>query len=68
MNSLRFYNVYNCFPSKYQALTLLDYCLHGGSEQVVVYAKTNLYVVKTLTEFQYIDEDGKDQGANGMLQ
>ncbi|RIA82299.1 hypothetical protein C1645_788582 [Glomus cerebriforme] len=48
----------------FKALTLLDYCLHGGSEQVVIYAKTNLYVVKTLTEFQYIDEDGKDQGAN----
>jgi len=46
----------------------LDYCLHGGSEQVVSYAKTNLYVVKTLTEFQYIDEENKDQGANGMLQ
>ncbi|GBC08065.1 hypothetical protein RclHR1_00790015 [Rhizophagus clarus] len=48
----------------FKALTLLDYCLHGGSEQVVKYAKTNLYVVKTLTEFQYIDEEGKDQGAN----
>ena len=46
---------------------MLDYCLHAGSEDVVNYAKTNLYVVKTLTEFQYIDEDGKDQGANGML-
>ncbi|CAG8443565.1 21946_t:CDS:10 [Rhizophagus irregularis] len=48
----------------FKALTLLDYCLHGGSEQVVSYAKKNLYVVKTLTEFQYIDEEGKDQGAN----
>ncbi|CAG8627144.1 16260_t:CDS:10, partial [Funneliformis caledonium] len=48
----------------FKALTLLDYCLHGGSENVVKYAKTNLYVVKTLTEFQYIDEDGKDQGLN----
>lgn len=24
-----------------------------------------MYVVKTLKEFQYIDEYGKDQGANG---
>ena len=46
---------------------MLDYCLHAGSEDVVNYAKTNLYVVKTLTEFQYIDEDGKDQGLNGMF-
>lgn len=27
--------------------------------------RENLYIVKTLKEFQYIDEDGKDQGANG---
>lgn len=26
----------------------------------------NLYIVKTLKEFQYIDEFGKDQGANGQ--
>lgn len=25
----------------------------------------NLYIVKTLKEFQYVDEEGKDQGANG---
>jgi len=27
----------------------------------VAYAKQNLYVIKTLKEFQYIDEDGRDQ-------
>ncbi|CAG8693019.1 5560_t:CDS:10, partial [Cetraspora pellucida] len=48
----------------FKALTLLDYCLHVGSKEVVAYAKENLYVVKTLREFQYIDDDGKDQGAN----
>jgi epsin len=32
---------------------------------VVRYARENIYIVKTLKEFQYIDEDGKDQGANG---
>jgi epsin len=31
---------------------------------VVIYFRDNLYVIKTLREFQYIDEDGKDQGAN----
>jgi epsin len=45
-------------------LTVLDYCLHQGSENVVIYFKDNLYIIKTLKEFQYIDEDGKDQGAN----
>ncbi|CAG8515642.1 2796_t:CDS:10 [Dentiscutata erythropus] len=48
----------------FKALTLLDYCLHVGSKEVVAYAKENIYVVKTLREFQYIDDDGKDQGAN----
>lgn len=48
----------------YQSLTLLDYCLHVGSENVVSYAKENMYVVKTLKEFQHIDDNGKDVGAN----
>lgn len=39
-----------------------------GSESVVKYARENLYIVKTLKEFQYIDEDGKDQGSNGKQQ
>ncbi|KAG5461391.1 MAG: hypothetical protein BJ554DRAFT_6424 [Olpidium bornovanus] len=49
-----------------QALTLLDYCLHSGSESVVSYARENLYIVKTLREFQYIDDELRDQGANGI--
>ncbi|CAH1761979.1 9216_t:CDS:10 [Entrophospora sp. SA101] len=48
----------------FKALVLLDYCLHVGSQDVVSYAKENLYVVKTLREFQYIDDDLKDQGQN----
>ena len=43
---------------------MLDYLLHAGSENVVIYFRDNLYVIKTLKEFQYIDEEGKDQGAN----
>jgi epsin len=49
-----------------KALKVLDYCLHEGSEHVVAWAKENIYVIKTLREFQYIDEDGKVQGLNGM--
>eukprot|EP00158_Paraphelidium_tribonemae_P008050 Partr_v1_DN28449_c0_g1_i3_m41628 putative EH domain binding protein epsin 2 len=48
----------------FKALTLLDYLIHCGSEQVVAYAKQNLYVIRTLKEFQFIDEEGKDQGSN----
>ncbi|KAF9901343.1 hypothetical protein BX616_002287, partial [Lobosporangium transversale] len=48
----------------FKALTVLDYLLHVGSENVVRYARENIYIVKTLKEFQYIDEEGKDQGSN----
>jgi len=48
----------------HQALTVLDYCLHAGSENVVLYFRDNIYIIKTLKEFQFIDEDMKDQGAN----
>src|ERR1700761_7806948 len=47
-----------------QCLTVLDYCLHAGSENVVIYFKDNIYIIKTLKEFQYVDEYEKDQGAN----
>ena len=47
-----------------QCLTLVDYLLHAGSENVILYFKENLYIIKTLREFQYIDDEGKDQGAN----
>ncbi|RSH77683.1 uncharacterized protein EHS24_003249 [Apiotrichum porosum] len=48
----------------FKALTLLDYCLHAGSENVVIYFKDNLYIVKTLKEFVYVDDQGKDVGHN----
>ncbi|KAI9360012.1 hypothetical protein DFJ73DRAFT_93740 [Zopfochytrium polystomum] len=48
----------------YKSLVLLDCLIHTGSDQVVKYAKENLYVVKTLKEFQVFDDDGRDQGVN----
>lgn len=48
----------------HQSLTVLDYCLHQGSENVVIYFRDNIYIIKTLKEFQYVDEEGKDQGVN----
>ncbi|KAI9865852.1 MAG: hypothetical protein M1824_000112 [Vezdaea acicularis] len=47
-----------------KALKVLDYCLHEGSELVVTWARKNVYVVRTLREFQHIDEDGRDVGQN----
>ncbi|RPD54516.1 ENTH-domain-containing protein [Lentinus tigrinus ALCF2SS1-7] len=48
----------------FKALVVLDYLLHSGSENVIVYCEENLYEIKTLREFQYIDDEGIDQGAN----
>jgi epsin len=50
-----------------KSLKVLDYCLHEGSELVVTWARKNIYIIKTLREFQYTDEDGRDVGQNGML-
>ncbi|KAH7629930.1 ENTH domain-containing protein [Sordaria sp. MPI-SDFR-AT-0083] len=47
-----------------KALKVMDYILHEGSEMVVTWAKQNIFVIKTLREFTYIDEDGKDVGNN----
>lgn len=49
-----------------KALKVLDYILHEGSEMVVTWARKNLFIIKTLREFQHIDEDGRDVGNNGM--
>ena len=48
-----------------KSLKVLDYCLHEGSELVVTWARKNIYIIKTLREFQYVDEDGRDVGQNG---
>lgn len=48
-----------------KALKVMDYCLHEGSELVVTWARQNVFIIKTLREFQYIDDDGRDVGQNG---
>lgn len=48
-----------------KALKVMDYCLHEGSELVVTWAKQNIFIIKTLREFIYVDEDGRDVGQNG---
>ncbi|KAI1387758.1 ENTH-domain-containing protein [Hypoxylon trugodes] len=47
-----------------KALKVLDYCLHEGSELIVTWARKNIFIVKTLREFVYIDEEGRDVGQN----
>lgn len=50
-----------------KSLKVLDYCLHEGSELVVTWARKNVYIIKTLREFQYVDEEGRDVGMNGWF-
>ncbi|KAK3994564.1 putative enth domain-protein [Cladorrhinum sp. PSN332] len=47
-----------------KALKVMDYCLHEGSELVVTWAKQNIFIIRTLREFIYIDEEGRDVGQN----
>lgn len=51
-----------------KALKVLDYCLHEGSELVVTWARQSIYIIKTLREFVYVDEEGRDVGQNGAWQ
>ena len=47
-----------------QALTVLEYLLLWGSNKVIRYCQDNLYEIKTLREFQYIDDNAVDCGMN----
>jgi len=49
-----------------KSLKVLDYCLHEGSELCVTWARKNIYVIRTLREFVYVDEDDRDVGQNSM--
>lgn len=53
-----------------QALTVLEYCLYFGSENVVTNFQENryaIYFIKTLMDFSYVDENRIDHGANVRL-
>ncbi|KAI5287519.1 hypothetical protein KEM54_005930 [Ascosphaera aggregata] len=47
-----------------KSLKVLDYCLHEGAESCVTWARKNVYIIKTLREFQYVDDNGQDVGQN----
>lgn len=48
----------------FKALVVSDYLAHMGSDYVVDYMVDNIYIIKTLREFQHIDEGGRDRGAD----
>ncbi|KAF6161736.1 hypothetical protein GIB67_009105 [Kingdonia uniflora] len=48
----------------YKALTVLEYLVAHGSERVIDEIKEHVYQISTLSDFQYIDSGGRDQGGN----
>lgn len=46
-----------------KALTLLDYLVRYADDEVVFWARDNIYIIKTLREFQSKDSTGNDQGS-----
>ncbi|CAN0923190.1 Clathrin interactor EPSIN 2 [Linum grandiflorum] len=48
----------------YKGLTVLEYLVAHGSERVIDDIKEHAYQISTLSEFQYIDSSGRDQGSN----
>lgn len=48
----------------YKALQLLEFLIKHGSERVIDDARGHLTLLKMLRQFQFIDQNGKDQGIN----
>ncbi|KAF8945358.1 Epsin-3, clathrin recruitment and traffic between the Golgi and endosome [Haplosporangium gracile] len=48
----------------YKALVLLEYLVTHGSERVVDEARGHISTIKVLRSFQYVDDNGKDEGIN----
>ncbi|XP_068664777.1 clathrin interactor EPSIN 2-like isoform X2 [Aristolochia californica] len=48
----------------YKALTVLEYLVAHGSERVIDDIREHAYQISTLSDFQYIDSSGRDQGSN----
>ncbi|KAK4733003.1 hypothetical protein R3W88_025991 [Solanum pinnatisectum] len=47
-----------------QALVVLDYLVASGSERVIDEIREHSYQISALSDFQYIDSSGKDQGSH----
>lgn len=48
----------------YKALLLLNYLVRNGSERVVTSSREHIYDLKSLENYAYVDDFGKDQGIN----
>merc|ERR1719295_2283066 len=48
----------------YKSLLLLDYLVKNGSERVVTNAREHIYDLRSMENYSFVDENGKDQGLN----
>ncbi|KAL8214276.1 hypothetical protein R6Q57_003725 [Mikania cordata] len=48
----------------YKALTVLEYLVANGSERVIDEIREHSYQMTSLSDFQYLDHNGRDQGNN----
>ncbi|CAH0554393.1 unnamed protein product [Brassicogethes aeneus] len=48
----------------YKSLLVLNYLIKNGSERVVTSAREHIYDLRSLENYSYTDEVGKDQGVN----
>ncbi|GAB0087537.1 Telomere length regulation protein TEL2 homolog [Sergentomyia squamirostris] len=48
----------------YKSLLLLNYLVRNGSERVVTSAREHIYDLRSLENYSFMDENGKDQGVN----
>uniref|UniRef100_A0A8D0G3J1 ENTH domain-containing protein n=1 Tax=Sphenodon punctatus TaxID=8508 RepID=A0A8D0G3J1_SPHPU len=48
----------------YKTLLLLSYLTRNGSERVVTSAREHIYDLRSLENYHFVDENGKDQGIN----
>lgn len=48
----------------YKSLLVLNYLIRNGSERVVTSAREHIYDLRSLENYTYIDDIGKDQGVN----
>lgn len=48
----------------YKSLVVLNYLIKNGAERVVTSAREHIYDLKSLENYTYVDENGKDCGIN----
>ncbi|XP_032885869.1 clathrin interactor 1 [Amblyraja radiata] len=48
----------------YKSLLLLAYLIRNGSERVVTSAREHIYDLRSMENYHFVDEGGKDQGIN----